>query len=61
MMHLLKASLFAGLVSAASDAASHSFAGANNYFLHATSHAIQEQYISELASWGTKLVRLWGS
>lgn len=39
---------------------SKSWAGANNYYLHALHPAEQAIYISALKSYGTKVVRLWG-
>jgi mannan endo-1,4-beta-mannosidase len=39
---------------------SNSWAGSNNYYLHALHPAEQASYISSLKSYGTKVVRLWG-
>lgn len=36
------------------------WAGSNLYFLHALPIAEQERYINTLASWGVKVIRLWG-
>lgn len=43
-----------------SPATSKSFAGVNDYFLHGTSHEDQSRYVKTIASWGVKVVRLWG-
>lgn len=40
-------------------AASKSFAGTNNYFLHALPLDDQKAYIETLSSWGVKVIRLW--
>ena len=40
--------------------ASKSFAGSNNYYLHAMLPEEQADYISSLRSDGAKVVRLWG-
>jgi mannan endo-1,4-beta-mannosidase len=39
---------------------STSFAGSNEYFLHALSASEQKTYIETLAGWGAKVIRLWG-
>jgi mannan endo-1,4-beta-mannosidase len=39
---------------------SNSWAGSNNYYLHALHPEEQATYISDLQSYGTKVVRLWG-
>ncbi|CAN9123364.1 unnamed protein product [Alternaria alternata] len=38
---------------------STSFAGSNEYFLHALSASEQKTYIETLAGWGAKVIRLW--
>lgn len=61
MFALLTAALVATLVVAAPAACqSPSWAGSNLYFLHALPAAEQSRYIDTLASWGVKVVRLWG-
>lgn len=40
--------------------ASTSFAGSNEYFLHALSASEQKEYVETLAGWGAKVLRLWG-
>jgi mannan endo-1,4-beta-mannosidase len=40
---------------------STSFAGSNEYFLHALPTSEQKTYIETLAEWGGKVVRLWGN
>jgi mannan endo-1,4-beta-mannosidase len=39
---------------------SRSFAGSNEYFLHALPVAQQKTYVETLAGWGVKVLRLWG-
>jgi len=39
---------------------SSSFAGSNEYFLHALPAAEQKTYVETLAGWGVKVLRLWG-
>jgi len=40
---------------------SNSWAGTNNYYVHGLSASDQASYISTLKSYGTKVVRLWGT
>ncbi|KAF2737433.1 beta-1,3-mannanase [Polyplosphaeria fusca] len=40
-------------------AASKSWAGSNEYFLHALPASEQKKYIETLAGWGVKVLRLW--
>jgi Na+-transporting NADH:ubiquinone oxidoreductase subunit NqrE len=40
---------------------SNSWAGSNNYFIHAASASEQETWVNTLADWGAKVVRLWGN
>jgi mannan endo-1,4-beta-mannosidase len=37
-----------------------SFAGSNEYFLHALPMSEQKMYVETLAGWGVKVLRLWG-
>ncbi|KAI4711717.1 hypothetical protein J4E89_003159 [Alternaria sp. Ai002NY15] len=41
--------------------ASTSFAGSNEYFLHALSASEQKEYVETLAGWGAKVLRLWAT
>jgi mannan endo-1,4-beta-mannosidase len=43
-----------------SERISYSFAGSNNYYLHALLPAEQVAYIGALQADGAKVVRLWG-
>lgn len=43
-----------------SRAVAKSFAGSNEYFLHALPEAEQKEYVKTLAGWGVKVLRLWG-
>lgn len=62
-----KAILLLGIVTVVVDSSalsprngSSSFAGSNEYFLHALSEAEQKTYVETLAGWGVKVLRLWG-
>lgn len=48
----------AGLVQRSNS--SKSFAGSNEYFLHALPATEQRSYVETLAGWGVKVLRLWG-
>ena len=46
--------------SSPSGSASNSWAGSNNYYLHALQPEEQAAYINGLKGFGAKVVRLWG-
>lgn len=45
---------------AAAAGTSNSFAGSNLYFLHGLSGSEQDDYINTMASYGAKVLRIWG-
>lgn len=59
--------LFLGIAIAATNSfvlsprnGSSSFAGSNEYFLHALPAAERKTYVETLAGWGVKVLRIWG-